>query len=335
MLGSAGTPATETTDDATTRVYIDYTAPEGCPTASDFRADVRERAPELRDGSGAARVRRFVTRLEQDASLAIVGTLVIDDPDGSTAVRRVDGTNCRDVARALAFIVAELGRDFRLAGRSSPAIALDGPSHRGPPPRGPGQASAVARARAGSRQPQPESGSWSAEAGVGLDVVHAPAPGLVLAPRAYVQATRGAEPLVALRLSAMVAQSGTIQGRFADGHVRWLAVRAEACRPAWAGLPYGFTACGFFEAGELRGTGWGGDASRVRAAAWLAPGALARAHVRVGKTLLFQADAGAFLPLTRAVFYIDGRPAGMDRDVLHRVPVVGYHMGLGLGTRFP
>ncbi|MBN1609006.1 MAG: hypothetical protein JW940_20430 [Polyangiaceae bacterium] len=76
----------------------------GCVTARGFLEQVRSRTPRAREAESGESARRF--RVTIEGSVPVVGRLLAENTDGTTAVREVQGTSCQEVADALALVVA-------------------------------------------------------------------------------------------------------------------------------------------------------------------------------------------------------------------------------------
>jgi len=82
-------------------IRLEYTAPSGCPDASDFSRRVFERTSKARPAGDAEPARTFVVAIEP-AAAGMQGSLVVRQDGMSTVARSVSGKNCDEVARALA-----------------------------------------------------------------------------------------------------------------------------------------------------------------------------------------------------------------------------------------
>jgi hypothetical protein len=93
-------------------VSLDYHAISTCPGESDFFEEVHMRAPRIRaalPGERAYGVRVNIAQKDNEPtspSVEVAGEIVLLDLDGHKAIRRLEGSSCTDVARALALVVA-------------------------------------------------------------------------------------------------------------------------------------------------------------------------------------------------------------------------------------
>lgn len=309
------------------RVRITYMARGDCPTPEGFREAVRQRAPELEDAADGEPARQFVVEATEGGGGAR-GTVVISEPSGASVTRRLEGDDCREVADALAFIVAELGRavriDAEIPGETEPPPAPPPPPPVVPPPPRPVE-----------EPPNEPRKLW--EAGAGAEIIGGPAPDLLLAPFGYLElgrARRGSAPLFSARLSFLYSKSGTIDGTIGNADIRWLAARAELCGPRFGTLVLSVGPCAAFDVGELEGSGYGSANPKSEDALWLAPGLSARALLTVERKLVIGAALGAFVPLVRPRFYFAGGGSAGDSETIHTVPSVGFRAALGVGVQF-
>lgn len=86
-------------------IGIDYSAPEGCPSADEFTTQVLERTDSARL-SAEPGVRTFVVVISGGGT-EVQGSLSIREPDGSASLSRtLSGSHCVEVAMALALATA-------------------------------------------------------------------------------------------------------------------------------------------------------------------------------------------------------------------------------------
>jgi len=86
-------------------VHIHYEAPEGCPSADAFVAQVRARTGRVHlaeDGDTGLTLRVTIAR----AGSRVEGTLVVVDASGAESRREVTGDSCATVSLALALVAA-------------------------------------------------------------------------------------------------------------------------------------------------------------------------------------------------------------------------------------
>lgn len=86
-------------------IGIDYSAPEGCPSADEFTTQVLERTDSARLSSELG-VRTFVVAITRGEG-EVEGSLSIRESDGSSSfARNLKGSHCAEVAMALALATA-------------------------------------------------------------------------------------------------------------------------------------------------------------------------------------------------------------------------------------
>ena len=313
---------------STLPVRITVTGDSTCAGPVEFREAVRRKGPDLVDAGVDEAAREFVVEMRVRPDGVAEGKVRISEPSGASITRRLEGNDCTEVIEALAFIVAELGRAVRLEPEGGEAAPPPPPSTVTP------QHPAPKATREPPKRTEKTRLRW--EVGAGLQAVSGPAPDWLPAPLAYLElgvSPDGTPPRFSGRLSALYAQSGTIQGTVGNAEIVWAVGRAELCGPR-LGAALAASGCLSFDAGLLEGRGSGAaSAPKTERTVWLAPGLTLRGHFVIERTLVVGLEAGAFIAQIRPRFYFTG-PEG-ERDSIHEVPWVGFRAGLGLGVLFP
>src|SRR5947199_9480124 len=85
---------------------LDYRAPPGCPSWPRFVTEVTLRTPRVRLAEDRRHLAIGVDVDIADGRTHATGHLVLREPDGSRAVRKVDGADCAEVTSALALVAA-------------------------------------------------------------------------------------------------------------------------------------------------------------------------------------------------------------------------------------
>jgi hypothetical protein len=141
--------------------------------------------------------------------------------------------------------------------------------------------------------------------------------------------TRERGPLrPSLALAGSSARGVTSQSQ-GSAEFEWLAAQLSVCPlgfqpgPAWD-----VRACGIFQAGRLRGSGFQTIRPAEKSIFWSAGGLELEARLRLVGLLWLGLEGGLELPFSRAQFYLD------PKQTLHQVPSLGANFGLGLGLRF-
>jgi hypothetical protein len=323
-------------------VRLVYAAPAGCPTASDFRAQVEARTTRFLPAGASGAARSFAVWIASGAQGAR-GTLVIREIDGREATREVPGEDCGEVAAALALVVAvAIDADAQTAPiappprpepPAAPSIALL-PMAPPPPPTDASPPRSMARARPPTSRFRLAGGSHVAVTGA---VAPDPVVGLQLVADLTRFADQGLTPSV--RLSFMRGQSGLTSTQVGRAKFTWLAGRLELCPGTWPGsalslraagaVRFGASPCALLDAGSLRAEGSQTVDAATETRPWVAPGLLGRLQLALFDTLLVEAEVGGTFPLLGYRYYFG--PA----TTVFTVPPAALMGGIGLGVRFP
>lgn len=86
-------------------IRIEYKAPTGCPSASQFQRQVFARTTAARLAGPNETARAFSVELERKGA-RVVGSLTVYEPDGVSNARTFAGSQCRQVALVLALATA-------------------------------------------------------------------------------------------------------------------------------------------------------------------------------------------------------------------------------------
>jgi hypothetical protein len=240
------------------------------------------------------------------------GQLTVRKPDGDLSVREVPGSSCQEVEAAMALIAA---------------LMVD-PLAAGAEPAGAGLRSEPARSRPGSPPSVPES-AWSFRLEQRLTARTAVAPSLTWGQAVGVTLTREASRFrPSLGLAAHVAHS-TVSAPQGQAELAWKAAQLTFC-PLGAGPHerWEVRACGAFQIGRLRGTGFQTPGAATKSIVWSSAVLGLEARHRLIGPLWLGLDGALVLPFSRERFYLQPEPT------LHRVPAWGAAFGLGLGLRF-
>ncbi len=313
-VASAGEPPHATSS----TVPVHYQAPASCPSEDAFRAEIGRRLTRTAIDPKAGTGREFVVTITARNGV-FSGSLLSDQRGRQEHVRDLEGVDCDDVARSLAFVVAVLidpGAATRSGGRPqsmSSAVHLPAP----PPPL-------VTR-------PEPQAPRWRVAFSSEIDLLSAVAPHAVVSPRigsAVVRIGSDGNRLASVGLSIAHASSGRIAGTWGDLATYWTAARLEGCGPRW-GSKLGAQPCGWLDLGEIQGKAAGTLHTTDRNALWLALGALVRAGFELFDSVTLDVSLGGFAPLVRPRFYIAGAD-GTRLETLHEVPRLGITFGVGI-----
>jgi hypothetical protein len=289
-----------------------WSSSAGCGTARTFLAELAGRTALLRE----ARVDEHAITLIVEtfpAAPGVRGQLTVRKPDGDLSVREVPGLSCHEVESAMALIAA-LMVDPLAAGAEPPATA--------------GLRSTPDSSRDDLAPAAPESG-WSLRVEQRLTARTAIAPGLAWGQAVGVMVTREASRLrPSLGLAAHVARSttGASQGR---AELDWAAAQLTFCPlSASPHERWDARACGAFQIGRLRGTGFETANPATKSVVWSSAALQLEVRHRLIGPLWLGLEGAFVLPFSRERFYLEPEPT------LHRVPAWGAAFGLGAGLRF-
>ncbi len=339
---------------------VAYQAPEDCPDASAFAAEIMARTSRARfvQTDQTARIMHVViTRTRSGYS----GRLSMEDASSKASPREVSAATCADVASALGLIGA-LAVDPRASvaprplpsggasrGPAAPAtedaqtrepVRQDGKDRRSDAsearPSAPAPPVEPTGARAGPREPGP------LEAGLQGEVAFLA--GAVVSGRLFAgvalrdgpKTRRGFAFAPALRIafgrSLLVERSAVVGG--AD--LQWTVGSLDLC-PVRLGLAtgLGLRPCAEFGAGLLEAHGREVASAMERSRPWAALSAYARllweplSRSPPSPRLSVEAEVGAQAPLVRESFFF-------NPDVsVYEAPAAAFLARLGLGVRFP
>jgi hypothetical protein len=235
----------------------------------------------------------------------------VEEIDGATSVREVEGPRCDAVVSALVLVTAltiddgprSLSR--RSAARPRPALPAARP-----------RASDVAAAS----RPRVVIGALAGAHG-GL------APGLAGSVEPFVDwRPREADAAPSLRFAVAFAASPATATPAGTVTFLWLAARLSACPLAITLGPLTAQPCAGIDAGMLYARGTHVARPEASARAWIAPTLAARMAWAIALTMNLEVDVGLAAPLLRDRFVFDTPPTDA-----HAVPPVSGFAGVGIG----
>jgi hypothetical protein len=337
-------------------VRFTYDAPQACPDAESFVKEVHARTTRfqiVRFGDG---LRSFEVVIAQSGN-NFRGSVRVLDGGGAASLRTVDGTECEDVARTLAFVTA-LSIDPKALSSPSPAdtstpavadsstpapvasVASVGPPPPQEPPASPPPTAKVATDPApppADENPAPppsaqSSRGWRMDVVGGAEVQAVAAPSAVIGGAALLGLTLGGERALSplLRLGVAWASSGSIDANPGEATLAWTVGRAEICPlrwPAQGALELRPCLTGDFGVVSASATGVSNPQSHVRP--WETLGALALVEWAPLDPLFVEAELSLSTPLERDRFFVAPSP------VVYQAPVFVPAGTLALGVRFP
>jgi hypothetical protein len=302
-----------------------YRAYEGCPTEQQFVAMVVGRAAKNLVASERARSRKFNVTVTPQRGTTIGKLEIVTGAD--TASREVAGANCGEVVSALALFTA---------------LVID-PSASTEPPKLPEEPKPIEPKRPpppppvepDTRAPRVEPSQRGHELLTGVRVV---GEGAFSGGSALPAIARGGGLFAQWRTpgfgayrvsSTFFAPSETELSKF------WLLTgRIDGCPfDAKLGRWVLFEPCLGLEVGNVSAMAKAsaGLASSTERRWWVSGNLLARVRFAPFQWIFAEVEGGASVPFTRYVFLLGS--ATDPRGEVHRVPAVGWVLGLGLGAR--
>lgn len=289
-----------------------WSSSAGCGSARTFLAELAGRTALLRE----ARVDEHAITLIVEtfpAAAGVRGQLTVRKPDGDLTVREVPGLSCHEVESAMALIAA---------------LMVDPLAAAAEPPTDAGLRSSPATSRV-DLVPAASESAWSLRVEQRLTARTAIAPGLTWGQAVGVMLTREASRLrPSLGLAAHIARStaGAPRGR---AELDWAAAQLTFCPLSVSRHDrWDARACGAFQIGRLRGTGFETANPATKSIVWSSAALQLEARRRLIGALWVGLEGGLMLPFSRERFYLEPEPT------LHQVPAWGAAFGLGVGLRF-
>jgi hypothetical protein len=300
-------------------IRIDYRAEAGCPSADDFNAQVFRRTASARLASPNDTARTFIVVIERRGA-GLVGSLVVQQADGTTESREVAGPKCREVATVLALATAlaidpqaslapatETETGTRSGGTSEPDGPLADPPPLAPPLAEPGRVAEQPDDGEADELPDPSggrvSGPWSIALGPTLE-------GGVTPRLAYGgsagfgwRSTGGRGAVSALELELTFLHSPSSSSGRATSSFQLLYARPALCSLAlrWDSVS-GVAPCLGAELGVITGSGENVPFAWTRSRLWATLDMGMRLHQALGVAWFLEVDANVVLPVTRYEF---------------------------------
>lgn len=333
-------PAAASSEPAELAFAVDYSAPEGCPTRSEFEQAVFSRAERARsvERDGATLV--FEVELIAGAP-GFAGVLRLTLPDGTRSRRDVAGESCSETVTALAVIAALSLEGYRESARDggdpNPAEASSeaGSTRKSPVSETPVDSS---RGRSeGDRVAPRERSAWSGAmpgifAGGVWESAVAPSAPLGVFAGAGLELHGSGILRPSMRVGLLYTLTATERVEPNRAEFRLLAARLALCPVALAGggSP-SVRACLELDAGALEAAGSGPDVvrPRPRGMAWLGFGPALRGVLPLGRAFSFEATVAG-----RALAHHD-RFVFRPGTLVHDVPPISVGLGLGVAAWWP
>ncbi len=341
-------------------VEVELDAPQGCSSASAFWSNLRSRTDRVRRSSPEESHAVLHIRLSRLQS-KVVGELRIDDGQGETDTRKVDGSTCDEVVHALSLTVALLFDPGALLSVPSPppasspetpetpetkAKALDAAPRTEelpPPEKKPAVASVLAIEEPPRRAPRAVPAIEMSVGLLGLTVLSGTfSPGVQMAARknfgrnseqrgpdqpnlllgANDNVEKAFRPSLDLRLT-YVRNDVLVTPRYADTML--LAAGATVCPLRWTAGILTVQPCALALAGWLSARGRELDHVNTVNRFWLSAGLTIRLAALLGRGFAIEIEAGLDVPVLKRRFF-----ASSPDNVVAETPRVSPLVGVGL-----
>jgi len=308
-----------------------YDAPEACPSALAFFGAIRsrtERARLARPGELAVSIAVRITALRGGS---VVGRVDIREPDGVRQERTVESATCKEVAQALALVVAlYLDPDATTATESPPPPPTPEPPPRRVEPKD------VAPSPPSPSPPPAAAPAIAIGAGAGAGVAAGIGPSvaplvralgeMTIEGRAIARAMSWARPSARLSIDVATTSADVTAGSqryvLVAGSLRLCPVDVAVGRGVHAGP------CAALQAGVLRGTSEGVPNARDQRRAWVSPLATVHTSLVVAERLSVELEVGLALPLVRTRYFLG------PNVTVHRTPAVAGTLSAAVTYRF-
>ena len=305
-------------------IRIEYRAVSGvgCPSEADFEAQVLARTRSARPAMDGEAARTFRIELRRTGT-RISGSLVIQETDGATMARRVNGTACADVATVLALATA-LAIDPRA--ELAPHQTLEDTREPEPlaeplEPLEPATAVTVDEHARHTWRPR-----WALGATAAFSVAPQPAFGVSLLGGLH----RGAPPLGELGLELVYRHAGSSSVRGARAEFHFYAARPTLCVAAVEfGTSLSAAPCVAMEMGGVTGVGSQIPTSEKRTKFWATGDLVLRLELELGAEWFVMLEGGVAFPMTRYSFVFQNPDTS-----IYEVPALAATSALRVGTPF-
>lgn len=367
-LGLVATAATHVSpswgQESTEPIRVEYRAPAGagCPSATQFSAQVFARTRSARAAAPQETARTFIVELQRHGT-RVTGSLVIQEKDGATTARRVNGSRCRDVATVLALATAlaidpraELAPAETLdepdvppeSPQTSPEAAVDEPSgpsepvsNEPPAPvddRAPGPASVSEHTEAEVEVEEPaevDSGPsvWSPRWALGATASFGTAPRPAYGVSGLLELHRqgpGPAPIGDVGLELAYRRAAASSVRDAEASFHFYVARPTVCASAVVlGASLRIVPCVVTELGGVTGVGSEIPESSEQSRFWAAVEVQLRLELALDEAWFITLEGAAAAPLTRYKFVFEN-----PDTAIHEVPALTATAALRIGRSF-
>jgi hypothetical protein len=307
-------------------IRVQYRAPESCPDAAWFEAQILARTQRVRLAAMGEPARTIDVAIEEGERT--VGRLSIRGRDDAVTKREVAGDDCNEVASALALVTALVVDPDAVA---TPVVAAPRPETPSPAPT-PGSAAPLPRLLPPRVEAPPPAPRLRFSVGESVSIAGGVSPGPLVGGLVFAAIEReGGAFSQTIRLSLSRSLSSPIDVSAGAAHLDWT-IGVLDVRP-WSFVLDGvvFAPTVELEAGALHGDGSGVALPQHPTRPWVSLGLGAGATWRFYGPLFLDLVASFQVPFYRDNFYFDPNPS---RTVSRAAPV-GSRGALGLGARFP
>ena len=324
-------------DDARLAVRVVYAAPNACPGAAEFEAQLHKRTSKARPATDSEPAHVFRVQIRELPTGAMVGRIATEWNGERSGVRELRDKSCSQVVRALALTAAlTIDPDARLdveleATKASPANAASTPAPaaaRQPPP-GP---SPSKNAASDSAPNAPSTGSTlEARLGIEAGAARIITPGAMpaLGPSAELAWIGPGIVSPSIRLSLVYASNSLDTDRAAD--FTWLASDLELCPIALRlGAGTELRPCASGAGGVILAKGRTIPEKYGQTRAWWSAGMSAHLNERLSARFGVELFAALLVPL-RARSFVFANPS----EEIARTPALSGELGLGAFAYLP
>lgn len=337
--------------DAPEPFAVDYSAPDGCPSASAFFGEVTARTPRARAAAAGERARVLHVRVEKRGE-AHAGRLWIEEGGTTSTAREVSGGSCGEVVGALG-LVAALAVDPRasVAPRPAPAAASTAPAAPAPteepkppldkeaaksPTKEP-ETDPTPKKPAADRAPSPEASTmpprrdprhWTLGAGGEVSALS----DAIVSLRIFGELDLGGGLLApSIRIAASRSLPVDRAATIGSANLTWTAgaIEASPIRLDLASTTLTLRPCAGIAVGLLEAEGSGIATPRSETRAWVSANVQGRLVWAPVRAFAIELEGGAHLPILRESFFFD------PNILVYQAPAIAGFGRLGAGVRFP
>lgn len=313
-------------------VTLDYDAPaEGCPARAELEAEIGARTSKVAFGATG---RRFTVKIERGEA-GFVGTLSIREGDSAPSERRIDGSDCVEVASALGLVAAlAIDPEAKTAPREELPIAPLPVEPAPAPVPEPAPKPAARPELAPLRVPEPSpapAARWTWSAGLSLAARTGPASEWLFAfgPESELVRHAGSNAQ-SIGFSLRAARTGALGPSDPRARFDFLAWRLALAPVGIETASWRARLAALLELGAVRAEGRDVAIPESQIRLWAATGLGARFGRRLGERFYLDLSAAVLANLTRDRFVFE-----TPRSTVHEVPLASFEGGISAGYLFP